>query len=95
MDYKVHILDPEATTAATTCIMQTCKYNQWAIMLAQEDWKLLVDGIVTALRYNTVKSHFIAKLNYSNNGMELTEELIILVEWVSDVHEQTCGSSIK
>ena len=37
--------------------MQTCKYYQWAITLAQEDWKLSVDGIVIALRYNTVKSH--------------------------------------
>ena len=65
---------------------QICKNYQWAITLAQEDWKLLVDGIVTALRYNTIKSHFIAKLNYSNNGIKKTEELIIPVEWVSDVY---------
>ena len=33
-----------------------------------------------------MKSHFIAKVNYSNNGMEKTEELIVLVEWVSDMY---------
>ena len=65
---------------------QTCKSYQRAIMLAQQDWKLSVDGIVTALRYNAIKSHFIAKLNYSNNGIEKTEELIVPVEWVSDMY---------
>ena len=54
--------------------------------MAQEDWKLLVDGIVTALRYNTVKSHYIAQLNYSNNEIEKTEELIIPVQWVIDMY---------
>ena len=45
--------------------MKTCKNYEWAIRLAQEDWKLSVDGIVTALRYNTVKKHCVAELNYS------------------------------
>ena len=62
--------------------------------MAQEDWKLLVDGIVTALRYNTIKSHFIAKLNYSNNGIEKTEELIVSVEWVSGMYSPEIMSKL-
>ena len=54
--------------------------------MAQEDWKLSVDGIVTALRYNAVNSHFIAKLNYSNDGTKKTEDMIIPVEWVIDMY---------
>ena len=65
---------------------RTCKIYQRAITLAQEDWKLLVDRIVTALRYNAINSHFIAKLNYSKDGTEKMEEMIIPVEWVIDVY---------
>ena len=56
---------------------QTCKFYQW---------ELSVDGIVTALRYNAINSHFIAKLDYSKDGTEKMEEMIIPVEWVIDVY---------
>ena len=65
---------------------QTCKIYQRAIALAQEEWKLLVDRIVTALRYNAINSHFIAKLDYSKDGTEKMEEMIIPVEWFVDVY---------
>ena len=65
---------------------KTCKCYERAIRLAQDDWKLSVDGIVTALRYNTVKRHCVAKLNYSSDGLEKTEELIVPDQWVSDIY---------
>ena len=54
--------------------------------MAQEEWKLSVDGIVTALRYNAINSHFIAKLDYSKDGTKKMEEMIVPVEWVVDVY---------
>ena len=65
---------------------QTCKIYERAIKLAQDDWKLSIDGIVTALRYNTVNGHFIAKVNYNIDGTEKTEEMMVPVEWVIDVY---------
>ena len=46
---------------------QTCKIYQRAISMAQYDWKLSIDGIVKALRYNAANGHFIAKVNYNIN----------------------------
>ena len=56
----------------TSQYWMTCKSYHDAIRWAQEDWKLSIDGIVTALRYNSTNKHFIAKVNYKK--MELTRQ---------------------
>ena len=65
---------------------QTCKIYKQAIKLAQNDWKLSIDGIVNALRYNTVTGHFIAKVNYNIDGTEKSKEMFVPDDWVDYVY---------
>jgi ribosomal protein L2 len=83
--YRRKLLEKEAWKQSSK-YLRTCKSYENAIRLAQEDWKLSIDGIVTALRYNATKQHFIAKVNYTKDGSEKEEKMIIDDDWIVDVY---------
>jgi hypothetical protein len=63
-----------------------CKSYQDAIRWAKDDWKLSTDGVVIGLRYNGTKKQFVAKVNYTSNGMDKEEYLIVDDDWIVDVY---------
>jgi hypothetical protein len=54
--------------------------------LGTEELKLSSNDIVMALRSNATKQQFIAKVKYTNNGMDKEEKMIIDNDWIVDIY---------
>jgi hypothetical protein len=69
---------------ATWKISRKRKSYEEALRLATEEWELSTDGIVTGLRYNPSKKEFIAKVNYTIDGMEREDKMKVDECWIVD-----------
>jgi len=54
--------------------------------LAKEEWLHSTDGVVKALRYNTKKKEFVARVNYMLGDKEKEEEMTLSDDWVIDTY---------
>jgi hypothetical protein len=62
--------------------------------LAKEDWLLSTDGVVKALRYNTAKKQFVAKVHYQKGTKELKEHIPVSDDWVIDTYGKEIASKL-
>jgi hypothetical protein len=65
---------------------QTKNSYEMAIQFATEDWMLANDGVVTGLRYNGKKQEFLAKVNYTRDGDEKEEQIVVSDEWIIETY---------
>ena len=55
--------------------------------MAMDEWMLSTDGVVNALRYNSLEKRFVGKVSYTTKDKKVKRlEMTVTDDWVMDTY---------